>query len=249
MVTAPESMAAYDLSEYDGLLAYGRVLQELYERSGRVARAWTWHEAADTRIFRPMPETIKTGDLVWVGNWGDGERSAELNEFLIEPCHSLKLKARIYGVRYPEEAARALAAAGIEYAGWLPNFEAPKIFAQYKVTIHVPRRPYVEALPGIPTIRPFEALACGIPLVCSPWKDAEGLFTPGKDYLVARNGKEMRGCLRDVLGDEQLARSLATHGLETIRAGHTCSHRVDQLLAIDAGLKRSRSIPEPQETY
>jgi len=248
MVTAPESMAAYDLSEYDGVLAYGRVLQELYERSGRVAKAWTWHEAADTRIFRPLPEVNKTGDLVWVGNWGDGERTAELKEFLIEPCKALNLRARIYGVRYPEEATNALNAAGLEYAGWLPNFEAPRIFAQYKVTVHVPRRPYVEALPGIPTIRPFEALACGIPLVCSPWRDVEGLFRPGTDYLLARNGSEMRRQLNEILHDESLARGLAANGLETIRSRHTCAHRVDELLAIDANLRRAKPVPQPQET-
>ena len=56
----------------------------------------------------------------------------------------------------------------------------PEVFARFRVTVHVPRRPYVEALPGIPTIRVFEALACGIPLVCAPWDDAEGLFTPGR---------------------------------------------------------------------
>jgi spore maturation protein CgeB len=44
------------------------------------------------------------------------------------------------------------------------------------------------ALPGIPTIRVFEALACGIPLVSAPWDDAEGLFRPGEDFLVARDG-------------------------------------------------------------
>ena len=59
------------------------------------------------------------------------------------------------------------------------------------VTVHIPRQPYVQALPGIPTIRPFEALACGIPLICSPWQDVEGLFTPGTDFLIARHGREM----------------------------------------------------------
>jgi spore maturation protein CgeB len=237
MLTAPESMAAYDLSKYDGVLAYGQVLQELYVQSGRVARAWTWHEAADTRIFKPRPEAPKQGDLVWIGNWGDGERTAELKEFLIEPCHGMGLKARIYGVRYPEEATQALADAHMEYAGWLPNFEVPKVFARYRVTVHVPRRPYVEALPGIPTIRPFEALACGIPLICSPWQDTEGLFRPDRDYLVARNGKEMKRHLKAVLHDEALARGLAASGLETIRARHTCSHRVNELLAIDSELR------------
>jgi spore maturation protein CgeB len=40
-------------------------------------------------------------------------------------------------------------------------------------------------LPGIPTIRVFEALACGIPLVSAPWDDSEHLFRPGEDFLVA----------------------------------------------------------------
>ena len=52
--------------------------------------------------------------------------------------------------------------------------------------MHVPRGPYAEALPGIPTIRVFEALACGIPLVSAPWDDCEGLFQPGRDYLSRR---------------------------------------------------------------
>ena len=43
-----------------------------------------WHEAADTRVFRPS-QADKEGDLVWVGNWGDDERTAELQEFLIDP--------------------------------------------------------------------------------------------------------------------------------------------------------------------
>jgi hypothetical protein len=33
--------------------------------------------------------------------------------------------------------------------------------------------------PGIPTIRVFEALACGVPLICAPWRDEENLFPPG----------------------------------------------------------------------
>ena len=53
-----------------------------------------------------------------------------------------------------------------------PNASAPEVFARHLATVHVPRRFYVtEQLPGIPTIRVFEALACGIPLVCAPWRD------------------------------------------------------------------------------
>lgn len=108
----------------------------------------------------------------------------------------------------------------------------PEVFARFRVTVHVPRRPYVTALPGIPTIRPFEALACGIPLVSSPWDDAEGLFTPGEDFLVAGDGTEMRRNLNTVLNNPEVAGRLRARGLRTIAARHTCAHRVDELLAI-----------------
>ncbi|MFL5299647.1 MAG: glycosyltransferase, partial [Anaeromyxobacteraceae bacterium] len=172
------------------------------------------------------------GDLVWIGNWGDDERTAELHEYLLGPVRALGLAARVHGVRYPEAARQALAEAGIEYLGWLPNFEAPLAFAAHRVTVHVPRRPYVEALPGIPTIRPFEAMACGIPLVSAPWDDVEGLFTAGEDYLVARSGGEMKAHLRALLDDPALGRELARHARATVLARHTCAHRVEELLRI-----------------
>lgn len=236
-VTERASMAAYDLEHYDGTLAFGQVIRDLYLSEGWTRRAWTWHEAADVRVFRPWEGVEKKGDLVWIGNWGDGERPEELRTFLLEPARRLGLRATVHGVRYPENARAALRDGGVRYGGWLPNFEAPGIFARHRVTVHVPRRPYVEALPGVPTIRPFEALACGIPLVSAPWHDAEGLFTPGEDFLVADDGEEMTAHLQAVLGDPDLAARLSRHGRETILRRHTCAHRVDELLEILAGLK------------
>lgn len=234
LITDPAAMQDHDLLAYDGVLAYGQVLRDLYLSQGRTARAWTWHEAADTRVFYPQRASTLEGDLVWVGNWGDNERSAELHEFLIEPVKSLGLRARVFGVRYPEHAQRALAGAGIEYGGWLPNFQVPEVFGRFKLTVHIPRRPYVEALPGIPTIRVFEALACGIPMISAPWCDAEHLFHPGSDYLVVRNGKEMKRALGFLLENRVQAEALAAHGLRSVQNRHTCAHRVDELLAIIA---------------
>ena len=231
-ITDPDSMARYDLSGYDGVLAYGAVLRRIYLDRRWAKRVWTWHEAADVRVFHPMPVANKDGDVVWIGNWGDEERTAELIQFLIEPVRDMRLKARVYGVRYPEKAIASLKSAGIEYGGWLPNYEAPEVFGRFRVTVHVPRRPYATALPGIPTIRPFEALACGIPLVSAPWTDSEQLFDAGKDFLLARDDAEMRRHLRVLLDDPQLALELADHGRQTVLARHTCAHRVDQLLSI-----------------
>ena len=243
-VSAPDLMQAFELDAFDGILAFGEVVRELYLRRGWARRAWTWHEAADMRLCRPIESERREGDLVWVGNWGDGERTVELDGFLLEPVRRLQLAARVYGVRYPEHALRALAVAGVSYGGWLPNHRVPEVYARFAVTVHVPRRPYVRALPGIPTIRVFEALACGIPLVSAPWDDVEGLFGPD-DMLFAPDAEQMVRYLCSVLADRDLAQTLAQNGLATIRARHTCGHRVDQLLGICAELgAASARLPE-----
>jgi spore maturation protein CgeB len=235
-VSAPDEMRAYDLSGYDGVLAFGETLSEVYRGWGWQGRVWTWHEAADTRLFMPPAVEETREGLVWIGNWGDGERTAEIGEFLLGPAEQAGLPLDIYGVRYPDEARAMLARSGARYHGWAPNAQAPAIFARHMATVHVPRRYYATILPGIPTIRVFEALACGIPLVSAPWDDAEHLFRPGTDYLVARDGEAMTRHLRALAADPALRAALTAAGLETIRSRHTCAHRADELLAVAASL-------------
>lgn len=250
-VTDPEALGACDLDGYDGVLAYGASVRERYIEAGWAKQAWVWHEAADVRVFRPLAGDVKPDTLVWIGNWGDEERSQELWEFLLAPVQALRMQATVYGVRYPHEAQAALRLAGCSYQGWLPNFRVPHVFAQFPLTVHVPRRAYVRHLRGVPTIRPFEALACGIPLISSPWEDSEGLFSPGSDFLMVRSEREMANAIRSVLHDRDLADALSSDGRQTILNRHTCGHRVDQLLDIYGTLQPRQQAPRsnghPQE--
>jgi spore maturation protein CgeB len=231
-VSDPDTMRQYDLSGYDGVLAFGETLSEIYRGWGWGDRVFTWHEAADTRLFHPPDAPADKSGAVWIGNWGDGERTAEIESFLLRPTYAAGLPLDIYGVRYPDEARAMLDRHGVRYRGWLPNHRVPEVFARHILTVHVPRRFYATTLPGIPTIRVFEALACGIPLISAPWEDSEGLFSPGADYLVAADGAAMERHIRDLVHDPALRHSLANHGLATIRARHTCAHRVDALMGI-----------------
>ncbi|GHD16448.1 glycosyltransferase [Tianweitania populi] len=247
-VSAESDIGGLDLSGYDAVLAFGETLRERYLKAGWGRRVFTWHEAADDRLFKPHPEVEKTEDLIWIGNWGDDERTAEIASFLTEPAARLKLKGTVRGVRYPESALKSLDKAGLSYGGWIANADVPIAFAQAKLTMHIPRRPYVESLPGIPTIRMFEALACGIPLISAPWNDAEGLFRAGKDFLFAENSAEMTEKIRKLLADPEQRAEISASGLETIRNRHTCRHRVDELLAILSGLGINTSATSPKET-
>jgi spore maturation protein CgeB len=247
-VSDPEWIKRFNLECYDGILAFGDILTNVYRAHGWSDTVWTWHEAADIRVFYPREPSadFPRGDLVWIGNWGDDERTRELETFLFEPIRNLELNAHIYGVRYPQLVLDQLEADGIHHCGWLPNFHAPQVFANHAVTVHVPRRYYAETLPGIPTIRPFEAMACGIPLISAPWQDSENLFTPGEDFLVARNTEQMEKHLRTILNDRDFARHLANQARSTILSRHTCGHRVDQLLNLigDVGIGMRVTYPQ-----
>ncbi|HEV7507759.1 MAG TPA: glycosyltransferase [Thermoanaerobaculia bacterium] len=226
-VTHAAAYSAYSLVDYDGVLTSGATVRDLYLENGWAQTAWTWHGAADTRIFYPRGVEERAGDLVWIGNWGDDERP-ELREFLTSPVHELGLFARAYGARVSEAGQRALLEAGIDHGGWVPNYEVPRTLARFALTLSVPRRPQAQT----PTSQLLEAIACGIPLVSAPWDDAEGLFRPGQDYLLAHNGEEMKLLLRELLDDPAMAVELARAGRETLLRRHTCAHRVNELLEI-----------------
>jgi spore maturation protein CgeB len=226
------------LQQFDGVLAFGEAIRKIYSEGFGVKNAWTFHEAADTAHFAPL-NAEKDTDVVWVGNWGDEERTRELQEFLIRPAVAMRDRTvAVHGVRYPDHAQKELSAAGIEYRGYLPNLESPRTYARSMLSLHVPRRFYTNGLSGVPTIRVFEALACGIPLVCSPWTDTEGLFRAGEDYVCVEDGQKMESEIRFLLRDEAARRQIARNGLETIEKRHTCAHRAQQLMDIYEELEK-----------
>ena len=217
------------IDRFDGVIAFGEALRKIYRENFGIARVWTLHEAADTAVFYPRTAMQKTDDVVWIGNWGDDERSAEIREFLLQPAaHLYQKRFSIYGVRYPEDGLRALRTAGVHYHGYLPNLDAPEVYSNARLTVHIPRQQYTGAMAGIPTIRVFEALACGIPLLSAPWSDSEKLFREG-DFCLVRSAAEMQEAISALLNDRAAAEAQAKRGLETIRARHSCRHRAEQL--------------------
>jgi len=231
-----------DLSDYDGVLANGEAIRRGYLERDLTARVWTWHEAADTRFFQPLPAVEPEADLVWIGDWESGERSGEFRDFLLRPARSARLHGHVYGAGYPASARIRVRLSGLRFGGWCAEHRTPELFARHRLTVHLPRPAQVEALPGVPTSYLFQALACGIPLISAPWEDSEGLFRAEADYLLARDRAERREAMQAIVEFPEFAAQLRESGLETIRARHTCSHRVDELLTIDAELRGASAL-------
>lgn len=239
-----------DLTGYDGILACAEALRERYVSAGWARRAFTWHEAADVRIWRPEREpesgvrVTALGDVVWE-EAEDGDQNSELwREFLLRPLAALRLGASAFGARYSSAVILELKRAGIDYLGTLPNHRLPDVFRRHRVALHVPSL-RTRDLPGMPSIRFFEALACGVPLVSSPWEDTEELFRRG-DYVTARNAEQMKAALRDLVCNPALRDAVASRGLETLLARHTCAHRADELLSIWGRFQGVRTPAPPR---
>ena len=174
----------------------------------------------------------RSGDSVLLSGKLDQTDLFEICQFLLRPAEELQqYRFAIYGVRYPADALQALESAAVEYGGYLPNLESPAVYAESRITMHIPRQQYVGAMAGIPTIRVFEALACGIPLISAPWPDTERLFREG-DFQFVRNTKESIAAMECLLRDEKVAAEQARRGRETVLARHTCMHRAQELTAI-----------------
>jgi len=230
--TDPGALLRMQLHLFDGVLAYGEAIRKIYSERFGIEKTWTLHEAADLKSFHPLQRN-KLSDVLWIGNWGDEERTQELYEFLVEPARALSdFRFVAYGVRYPDSAREALRSTGIDFRGYLPNLQTPAAYAESALALHIPRRQYANGLSGIPTIRMFEAMACGTALVCSPWSDLEGLFREGEDYVAVPDGETMKRELRQLLRDPSRQRQIGQSALQTIQSRHTCAHRAEQLTAI-----------------
>jgi spore maturation protein CgeB len=238
--TSPGEIMRFPLAEFDGVLAFGEAIRRIYADGFGVKRVWTFHEAADVRHFFPEPAEKDT-DVAWIGNWGDEERTREREEFIIKPAAGLPgYKFAVHGVRYPKDALGTLADSGIEFRGYLPNLRARQMYCRSRVSLHVPRRFYSNGLSGVPTIRVFEALAAGSPLVCAPWSDSETLFRAGRDYICAADSQSIIAELAHLLRDDKARDQIAANGLETVRARHTCAHRAEQLVEICREVQREQ---------
>ena len=152
-VSDPDAMRAFDLAGYDGVLAFGEALARGLSRLGlgrarpRLARGGRRRACSIRR-----PRKAAREGLVWIGNWGDGERTRGARATSCSrPARAAGLPLDVHGVRYP---AAALGAAGALRRA-LPRLAAERRARRRSSPATWPRctcraRFYVDALPGHP---------------------------------------------------------------------------------------------------
>jgi hypothetical protein len=243
-VSAPEEMRAYDLS---GLTACSPLAKHWPRSIAAGAGAMTYTSgtrpptcAASTRRRRKAPAKVSCGSAIGaMANAPPSSPEFPAGAGTVSRARAGHLRRALSAVRrWRRWSATAPAiAAGRPTRSAPDDLRAPSWRPSTSPAGTTPKR-----LPGIPTIRVFEALACGIPLLCAPWDDAEGLFRPGTDYLIARDGAQMSAHLEALSLDPAMRADLATNGFETIRTRHTCAHRVRRIVGASLDRAGARTL-------
>ncbi|HEX2923425.1 MAG TPA: glycosyltransferase [Chloroflexota bacterium] len=231
-LTEPDRAARLGLETYSAILAFGPTIADIYRNTVTGPEVVVFHEGADTDLFHPLP-MAKSCDVVFVGNWGDDDRSHTTRQFFIDQSRALPdLSFSLFGVRYPDEVLAELHDTGIDFGGWLPNYLAPEMYATSRITVHIPRKEYLELVKGTPTIRVFEALACGVPLISAGWRDDTGLFQTGKDFIVVDSPVQMTEAIHWLASDDDAREKVGNQGRATVLARHSCRHRAQELVDV-----------------
>jgi spore maturation protein CgeB len=237
-ITSTNEILRFHLQFFDGVLAFAEPVTRVYRDALGISQAWTFHQAADVEHFRPR-DAPRDIDLLWIANASGAGWNSELVEYLVQPVAELRnCKTVVHGVDYSEQDRRSLSEAGIEFRGYLPNLMKPDVYSRAALSLYMPERPNSKEGNHLPSVEIFEALACGSPVLCTPWHDGEHLFRAGQDYLCVNSGAEVKTKTQRLLRDESARHQIGANGRESILHKHTCAHRASQLVDICEGLSK-----------
>lgn len=236
-------LAARQIRDYDVYFSFtgGPTLQRLEREFGSSA-ARALYCSADPQTYRPV-EAPRRWDLSYLGTYSD-DRQPVLERLLIEPARRLPhLSFCVAGPQYPADIAWP---ANVQRIDHVPPADHPAFYAASRFTLNVTRADMVAA-GWSPSIRLFEAAACGAPVISDPWEGLDQLFTPGVEILLARDSEDVIAALQS---QASVARDLGLKARERILAAHTPAHRAEtverELLAARA---RERGRPLPETRY
>jgi len=217
---SPELIRGYDLFlSFTG----GPTLERLVRDYGaRTARAL--YCSVDPDAYRPIPGAARTWDLSYLGTYSP-DRQPVLERLLVEPARRAPhLRFVVAGPQYPGGIEWPANVERIEHVG---TADHAGFYAASRFTLNVTRADMVQA-GWSPSVRLFEAAACGAPIVSDVWAGIEDVLEPGREILLAQSP----GDVLDALAlPEARSRAQAIAARRRVLSGHTAAHRARELEA------------------
>ncbi|HVT55084.1 MAG TPA: glycosyltransferase [Xanthobacteraceae bacterium] len=214
-----EYLRREQIARYDLYLSFtgGPALETIENvHGGPCARAL--YCAADPTSHSAVEARVKW-HLGYIGTYSE-DRQALLEALLFEPARRLPdLRFAVAGAQYPDNIAWP---DNVEHIEHLPPDEHARFYCSQRYTLNLTRADMTAA--GFsPSVRLFEAGACGVPVISDPWQGIETFFTPKREILLARSASEVVRILCEV--PDRQRRNIASAARARVLAAHTAQRR------------------------
>lgn len=202
----------------------GPVLRTIERELGApVARAL--YCSADPEVHHPAPCAL-AWDLGYLGTYSP-DRQPKVERLLCGPARALpERRFVVAGPQYPD--ARVDWPRNVERIDHLSPPEHRAFYNAQRFTLNLTRDDMVRA-GWSPSVRLFEAAACGTPILSDRWEGLDELFVPGEEVLLVEDEEDVVRALRDLSDADR--RRLGARARERVLAAHTAAHRAAELEA------------------
>ncbi len=219
-----EYIEASLIPKYAAYLSFngGPMLRELETRFGS-PRAVPLYCSVDPDLYKPQPVcTEYRCDMSYLGTYAS-DRQAKLLE-LLQGAATLLPERRflVAGAMYPDDV---LWASNVKRLTHVAPPDHPGFYSSARFTLNLTRADMVEAGYS-PSVRLFEASACGAAILSDDWPGLAGFLTPGEEVLLPRDAAETADILVHLSEGERIR--LGQRARERILAEHTSAHRAKE---------------------
>lgn len=212
----------------------GPTLDRLERRWGAPA-ARALYCSVDPALYRPAAGP-KRWDLGYLGTYSP-DRQPVLDRLLIEPAR--RLPDRRFVVAGPQYPADIDWPANVERIDHVGPADHPAFYGACRFTLNVTRADMVRA-GWSPSVRLFEAAACGTPIISDTWAGIETLLRPEREILLADTAERVVEILTGV--DATAAERIGAAGRARVLGAHTAAHRAE---TVEAALRAAMGERRP----
>lgn len=234
-------VAARQMPIFDTYFSFsgGDVLDELETRFG-VRRAQALYCSVDPQLYRSTGHT-PDWDLGYLGTYSP-DRQPTLERLLLEPARRLpERRFVVAGARYPDDIDWPDNVERIEH---LPPSRHAEFYGRQRYTLNVTRADMIAA-GWSPSVRLFEAAACGTPIISDRWRGLDELLPQGEAIMIADRSEDVVALIQEQ--DEQRRLGLARQAREIVLAAHTGRARAGELVRALGELSLRSAKREPAE--
>jgi spore maturation protein CgeB len=228
-----EYLSPHLIPRYDLYLSFtgGPTLRRI-ERKYQSPMARALYCSFDPEHYFPEKQRLRW-DLGYLGTYSD-DRQLTVDRLLVQPARkNLGAKFIVAGPQYPDDLEWPR---NVKRVSHLPPAEHRKFYNSQRFTLNVTRAEMIRA-GWSPSVRLFEAAACGVPIISDWWDGLDSLFEPGREILIAEHASDVLRFLRKP--DEDRKR-IASRARERVLAEHTAAHRAQELEAYVAEATAAR---------